>query len=105
MMCWRRVGNERLDALGRGRAARTHRAAAPAAAADAVSGRPTCARARLVHTARMRWDPEAEARLKKAPFFIRPFIKGRAEKAAKERGLEAVTTGLLDELKSKEHRG
>lgn len=53
----------------------------------------------------MQWEAEAEARLKKAPFFVRPFIKGRAEKEAKERGLTLVTCALLDELKSKEHRG
>jgi hypothetical protein len=53
----------------------------------------------------MEWEREAEARVKKAPFFIRPFIKSRAEKAAKERGLDKVTTALLDELKSKEHQG
>lgn len=57
------------------------------------------------YVAGMRWEPEAEARLKKAPFFIRPFIKSRAEKEAQARGLSAVTTALLDELKSKEHRG
>lgn len=53
----------------------------------------------------MEWDYEAETRVKKAPFFIRPFIRSRAEKAAKERGLSKVTTALLDELKSKEHQG
>ena len=53
----------------------------------------------------MDWQPEAEARLKKAPFFIRPFIKGRAEKEAKARGLAHVTTALLDELKGREHKG
>ncbi|MEY4578807.1 MAG: Proto-chlorophyllide reductase 57 kD subunit [Pseudomonadota bacterium] len=53
----------------------------------------------------MEWEREAEARVKKAPFFVRPFIKSRAEKAAKERGLDKVTTALLDELKSKEHQG
>lgn len=53
----------------------------------------------------MEWDLEAEARVKKAPFFIRPFIRSRAEKVARERGLTKVTTGLLDELKSKEHQG
>lgn len=53
----------------------------------------------------MKWDPEAEARVKKAPFFIRPFIRGRAEKEAKARGLDQVTCTLLDELKSSEHKG
>lgn len=45
------------------------------------------------------------ARLQKAPFFIRPFIKRRAEAEAKKRGLPAVTTALLDELKNSEHQG
>lgn len=53
----------------------------------------------------MDWEKEAEARLRKAPFFVRPFIKSRAEKEARARGLDRVTTALLDELKSKEHRG
>lgn len=52
----------------------------------------------------MEWQPEAEARLKKAPFFVRPFIKARAEKEAKARGMSQVTTALLDELKAREHR-
>ena len=50
----------------------------------------------------MEWDTEAEARVKKAPFFVRPFIKGRAEREAKERGMQKVTCALLDELKAKE---
>jgi hypothetical protein len=53
----------------------------------------------------MRWDADAEARLKKAPFFVRFFIKQRAENEAKKRGLESVSSALLDELKSSEHRG
>ncbi|MEZ4221588.1 MAG: PCP reductase family protein [Polyangiaceae bacterium] len=52
----------------------------------------------------MQWQPEALARLKKAPFFIRPFIKKRAEAEAKRRGAIEVTTALLDELKANEHR-
>jgi hypothetical protein len=53
----------------------------------------------------MDWEREAEARIKKAPFFIRPFIKSRAEREAKARGLERVTCALLDELKASEHKG
>jgi hypothetical protein len=53
----------------------------------------------------MEWEADAAARIKKAPFFIRPFIKGRAEKEAKARGLDKVTAALLDELKASEHRG
>jgi len=53
----------------------------------------------------MRWESQAETRVQKAPFFVRPFIKWRAEKEAKARGLDAVTVALLDELKAKEHKG
>lgn len=53
----------------------------------------------------MEWENEAEARVKKAPFFVRPFIKSRAEREAKARGLSKVTCALLDELKAKEHKG
>ncbi len=53
----------------------------------------------------MDWDPDARERLQKVPFFIRPFVKSRAESEARKRGLDRVTTALLDELKSKEHKG
>ncbi|HVZ36350.1 MAG TPA: PCP reductase family protein [Polyangiaceae bacterium] len=53
----------------------------------------------------MEWEPEAAARIERAPFFVRPFIRGRAEKEAKARGLSKVTTALLDELKAREHKG
>ncbi len=53
----------------------------------------------------IRWTPDAEARLKRVPFFIRPFVKRRAQAAAAERGLKEVTSELLDEIKSKEHQG
>jgi light-independent protochlorophyllide reductase subunit B len=53
----------------------------------------------------VRWQPEAEQRLKKVPFFIRPLVRRRAEAAARERGLSEVTSQLLDEIKGREHRG
>ena len=53
----------------------------------------------------MHWEPEAEQRLARAPFFVRLFIKKRAEAAARERGMTTITTALLDELKAREHRG
>jgi len=53
----------------------------------------------------MDWHPDALARLKKAPFFVRPFIRQRAEREASLRGLSQVTPELLDQLKAKEHRG
>jgi hypothetical protein len=53
----------------------------------------------------MEWEKEAQARLKKAPFFVRPFVRGRAEREAEARGLGRVTCELLDELKASEHKG
>jgi light-independent protochlorophyllide reductase subunit B len=52
----------------------------------------------------MRWAAEAEQRLRKVPFFIRPWVKRRAEAVARERGLSEVTGPLLDEIKNREHR-
>ena len=53
----------------------------------------------------MEWEVKAQARLEKAPFFVRPFIKLRAEREAKSRGLTEVSEALLDELKGREHKG
>jgi hypothetical protein len=53
----------------------------------------------------MKWTEEAKRRLARAPFFVRPFIKRRAETVARERGMAEVTEALLSELKGKEHTG
>jgi hypothetical protein len=53
----------------------------------------------------IRWTLEAQERLKRVPFFVRFFVRRRAEAAAVERGLAEVTSELLDEIKSKEHQG
>ncbi len=53
----------------------------------------------------MRWNDEAKRRLKKVPFFVRPFVRKRAETVARKRGIDEVTSELLDEIKSKEHQG
>jgi light-independent protochlorophyllide reductase subunit B len=52
----------------------------------------------------VRWHPDAEQRLSKVPFFIRPFVRRRAESVARERGCAEVTSQLLDEIKGREHR-
>ncbi len=52
--------------------------------------------------AKLEWDPEAEQRLKKAPFFVRGMARKRVEKAARERGLERVTLELLEQVKKRE---
>lgn len=52
----------------------------------------------------VRWHPDAEQRLGKVPFFIRPWVRRRAESVARDRGLSEVTSQLLDEIKGREHR-
>ncbi|HEY6879373.1 MAG TPA: PCP reductase family protein [Polyangiales bacterium] len=53
----------------------------------------------------MEWDRDAEQRVQKAPFFVRPFIRLKLEREAQARGATRVTLALVDELKSSEHRG
>jgi len=53
----------------------------------------------------MRWTPGAEASLKRVPFFVRPLVKRRAEKRAREKGLDEITVELMKELREKEHTG
>ncbi|HHH29971.1 MAG TPA: protochlorophyllide oxidoreductase [Polyangiaceae bacterium] len=52
----------------------------------------------------IRWSSDASARLKRVPFFIRPFVKRRAEAAARAQGEAEVTSALLDQVKSSEHK-
>jgi hypothetical protein len=52
----------------------------------------------------VRWHPDAEQRLSKVPFFIRPWVRRRAEIVARDRGLSEVTSPLLDEIKGREHK-
>jgi Proto-chlorophyllide reductase 57 kD subunit len=59
----------------------------------------------LLAMSSIRWHPDAEARVRKVPFFIRPLVRRRAEAAARERGLAEITSQLLDELKGREHEG
>lgn len=49
--------------------------------------------------AKIRWTPEAEAMMKKVPFFVRPLAKRKTEEAARERGLDEITVPLLEELR------
>lgn len=52
----------------------------------------------------IRWHPGAQERLRNVPFFIRPWVKRRAESVARERGISEVTPELLDEIKQREHK-
>ena len=53
----------------------------------------------------IQWASDAEARIKRVPFFVRPLARRKAEAAAEERGMPEVTSALLDELKAKEMPG
>ncbi|UZQ54979.1 PCP reductase family protein [Trichothermofontia sichuanensis B231] len=48
------------------------------------------------------WDPEAEARLKEIPFFVRPIARKKLEKFAQEEfGATAVTVAICEQAKQK----
>ncbi|RRR71476.1 MAG: ferredoxin:protochlorophyllide reductase (ATP-dependent) subunit B [Candidatus Viridilinea halotolerans] len=49
------------------------------------------------------WTPEAEATLKKVPFFVRNKARGNIEKYARERGIATITAEVF--LAGKEHLG
>ncbi|MFW6161288.1 MAG: 4Fe-4S binding protein [Planctomycetota bacterium] len=40
---------------------------------------------------KLKWDPEAEAALAKAPFFVRPLARRKVEQRVRERGADRVT--------------
>ena len=47
------------------------------------------------------WTPEAEARLKKAPFFLRGMVRKLSEKKARELGIATITEEVLAGFKDK----
>ncbi|MFQ5780938.1 MAG: hypothetical protein ACE5HN_09185 [Nitrospiria bacterium] len=49
----------------------------------------------------IRWTPEAEARLKKAPFFLRGMVRKLSEKKAREGGITLITDEVLAGFKDK----
>jgi len=49
------------------------------------------------------WHPEAETRIKRVPFFVRPLARRKAEREARKRGLSQVTPALLEELRKAQH--
>ena len=48
------------------------------------------------------WDPEAEKRINKAPFFVRKIARGKVEKAARELGVSRITVELMEKIKKQE---
>ena len=49
----------------------------------------------------MNWSPEAEAKLKEIPFFVRPAVRKRIESLATEAGLNGVELAFYEEAKAK----
>ncbi len=49
----------------------------------------------------MNWSPEAEAKLKEIPFFVRPAVRKRIESLATEAGLNSVELAFFEEAKAK----
>jgi hypothetical protein len=47
------------------------------------------------------WTPEAEERLKRAPFFLRGMVRKLSEKKARELGIEVITEEILAQFKDK----
>ncbi|MBL1176436.1 PCP reductase family protein [Pantanalinema sp. GBBB05] len=47
------------------------------------------------------WTPEAEARLKEIPFFVRPAARKKIEKLAQEMGTTEITAEIYDQAKQK----
>jgi hypothetical protein len=48
----------------------------------------------------MLWTPDAEARLKEVPFFVRPAVRRRIEKLAAEAGLTEVDEAMYDRARA-----
>ncbi len=51
--------------------------------------------------AEIKWTPEAEERLKKAPFFLRGMVRKISEKKARELQITVITEEVLNQLKDK----
>ncbi len=47
------------------------------------------------------WTPEAEARLKEIPFFVRPAARKKIEKLAAELGATQITVEVYEQAKQK----
>lgn len=49
----------------------------------------------------MNWTPEAEARLKEVPFFVRPAVRRRIESMANEAGRVQIDESFYEAAKSR----
>ncbi|WP_375539708.1 PCP reductase family protein [Oscillatoria sp. FACHB-1407] len=58
-----------------------------------------CDRRRM--SSAVEWTPEAEARLKEIPFFVRPAARKKIEKLAQELGATQITVEVYEQAKQK----
>jgi hypothetical protein len=49
----------------------------------------------------MKWTPEAEAKLKEIPFFVRPAARKKIEKFAQEQNIDQITQDVYEAAKKK----
>ncbi len=49
----------------------------------------------------MEWTPEAEAKLKEIPFFVRPAARRKIEQFAQEKGQTTITVEVYEQAKAK----
>jgi hypothetical protein len=47
------------------------------------------------------WSPQAEARLKEVPFFVRPVVRKRIESLAVEAGLGTIDEAFYEQAKAR----
>ena len=52
-------------------------------------------------SASIEWTPDAEAKLKEIPFFVRPAARKKIEKFAQETGSSQITVEIYDQAKQK----
>lgn len=45
------------------------------------------------------WTPDAEARLARIPFYVRPMVKKSIEQQAREQGYREIDAAVMDEIK------
>ncbi len=48
---------------------------------------------------KIQWTPEAEAKLKDIPFFVRPFARKKIETYAQDNSLSPITIDIYEEAK------
>lgn len=48
----------------------------------------------------LRWSPEAQAKLKNIPFFVRSQARKRIEQLAREAGMDEITVEIVEQARS-----